>query len=129
MRRETEDLIRTGIAAFNRRDAAGIVASLHPEVELEPLRAVLEGSVYRGHDGARQWLDDMAEDWSDFEVEVEGTRELSDTRVLVEARVRAHARVSGVEVSSPGAWLCDLRDGKVSRIRFFRDVESALEVA
>jgi ketosteroid isomerase-like protein len=36
-------------------------------------------------------------------------------------------RASGVEVAAPGAWLCDFRDGLVSRIRFYRDSETALE--
>jgi ketosteroid isomerase-like protein len=129
MRPEILDLIRSGIAALNRGDLDGMLRPLDPEVELEPLRAVLEGNVYRGHAGLREWLDDMDEDWKDFAIEVIDLRELSDDHVLVEARIRARARASGVEVDALGAWLCDVRDEKVTRVRFYSDAKSAVEAA
>ena len=127
MRQETLDLIRSGIAALNRGDIDGMLRPLHPEVELEPLRAVLEGSVYRGHEGLREWLRDMDEDWEDFAIEVIDLREVGGDHVLVEARIRARARASGVEVAALGAWLCDVRDEKVTRVRFYSDAKSAVE--
>jgi uncharacterized protein len=129
MRQKTLDLIRTGIAALNSGDIDGMLRPLDPEVELEPLRAVLEGSVYRGHAGLREWLEDMDEDWEDFKIEVIDLRELSGDHVLVEARIRARARASGVEVDASGAWLCDVRDEKVTRVRFYTDAESAVAAA
>jgi ketosteroid isomerase-like protein len=129
MRRETEDLIRDGVAAFNTGDIDRMLAPIHPEIEFEPLKAVLEGSVYRGHAGFRQWLLDMAEDWEDFVIDVIEVRDLGGDRILVHARFHARARGSGVELDSPGAWLCEMRDGRIRRLRFYRDVEAALEGA
>jgi ketosteroid isomerase-like protein len=129
MRQETLDLIRTGIAALNRGDIDGMLRPLDPEVELEPLRAVLEGNVYRGHEGLREWLQDMDEDWEAFRIEVVDLRALGEDHVLLEARIRAHARASGIEVSALGAWLCDVRDEKVTRVRFYSDAKSAVEAA
>jgi uncharacterized protein len=129
MRQETLDLIRTGIAALNRGDIDGMLRPLDPNVELEPLRAVLEGSVYRGHEGLRKWLGDMKEDWEDFKIEVIDVRELNDDHALVEARIRARARASGIEIDASGAWLCEVHDEKVTRVRFYTDAESAVEAA
>jgi ketosteroid isomerase-like protein len=129
MSEESRDLITRGVAAFNRRDLDGMLATLHPDVELVPLRAVLEGTVYRGHEGLRRWLDDMADDWRDFGIEVIGVRELDGDRVILEAEVHAHGRASGVALDAPGAWLCEIRDGRVATIRFYGDVEAALEAA
>ena len=39
-------------------------------MRLEPLRAVLDGTVYKGHEGLREWLVDIAEDWEYQSVEV-----------------------------------------------------------
>jgi len=127
MRQETLDLIRGGIEAFNRRDVDGMLAPLRSDVQLEPLRAVLEGNVYRGHQGLRDWVRDMADDWKDFEVRVDDLYEVGEDHVLVEARVHARARGSGVVMDASGAWLCDVRDGKVARVRFYTDRESALK--
>jgi len=123
------DPIREGVAALNRRDVEGMVATLHPEVQLEPLRAVLEGTVYEGHQGLRDWLEDMSEEWEEQSVDLIDLRELDSGEVLVEALLHVRYRGSGVEVDQPGVWLCELRDGLVSRIRFYRDVESAMEAS
>jgi ketosteroid isomerase-like protein len=123
------DLIKAGVAALNRRDTEGMLATLHPDVRLEPLRAVLDGTVYRGHEGLRNWLDDMTEDWEDQSIELREVRALESGQALVDAVLHVRYRTSGVEVDAPGAWLCDFRDGAVSRIRFYRDSDSALEAA
>jgi hypothetical protein len=80
-----------------------------PDVELVPLRAVLDGSIYRGHEGLRRWLNDMSEDWAGFELTLHGVREVRLGCVLVQATIRLRGRSSGVAVDSPGAWLCDMR--------------------
>jgi ketosteroid isomerase-like protein len=129
MRQETLDLISEGVAAFNAGDLEGMLAPIHPEIEFQPVRAVLEGTVYRGHEGFRRWLVDMAEDWSEFRIDVVDIRPLDDDRVLVHARLHARGSASGIELDAPGAWLCDLRDGLIARIRFYRDVETALAAA
>ena len=123
-----EATIREGIAALNRGDADGIASMLDPEVELVPLRAVLDGSVYRGHDGMRRWLADMSEDWAEFELTAEEVRDLGPERVLVQATMRLRGQ-SGVALSSAAAWLCDMRGGKVSRIRFYEHAAAALVAA
>jgi ketosteroid isomerase-like protein len=123
------DLIRQGVAALNRRDAEGMLETLHPDVRLEPLRAVLDGTVYRGHAGLREWLDDMQEDWEYQRVELREVRALESGQALVDAVLHVRYRTSGVEVTAPGAWLCDFRDEAVSRIRFYRDTESAVAAA
>ncbi|MGH2980222.1 MAG: nuclear transport factor 2 family protein [Solirubrobacterales bacterium] len=125
MSAEDVETIRDAIAALNRGDVDGIAAALDPDVELVPLRAVLDGSVYRGHDGMRRWLEDMGEDWTQFELGLEDVRVLDSGRVLVQATMRLRGQ-SGVALSSPAAWLCEMRAGRVSRIRFYADSAAAL---
>jgi ketosteroid isomerase-like protein len=47
----------------------------------------------------------------------------------VRATMRLRGRTSGVALDAPAAWLCDMRDGRVARIRFFADSEAALAAA
>jgi ketosteroid isomerase-like protein len=122
------ETIREAVAALNRRDVEGIAASLDPDVELVPLRAVLDGSTYHGHAGLRRWLEDMREDWTQFELGLDDVRELGPGRVLVQATMRLRGQ-SGVVLNSPAAWLCDMRAGRVSRIRFYADSATALAAA
>ena len=121
--------MRAGLAALNRRDVDGMIATLHPDCEMFPLRAVLDGSVYKGHEGLRKWLADMLEDWDDFRIESIETRTTGPDRLLVLARFHARGRSSGVVVDRPAAWVCRLVDGKVAEVRFYEDAESALAAA
>ena len=120
------ETIRTGLAALNRGDVDGMLATLAPDAEMVPLRAVLDGIVYRGHEGLRRWLADMSEDW-----------------IGVRAHARRGARADGPAVCScwprsasgaaragsrstrrpPGSATCAA--AKVARIRFFADSEAA----
>jgi len=122
------EIIRVGVAALNRGDVDGLAEALDPDVELVPLRAVLDGTVYRGHEGMRRWLADMGEDWTRFELDLQEVRELEGGQVLVRATMRLRGK-SGVALDSPAAWLCELRGGRVSRIQFFADADSALAAA
>jgi ketosteroid isomerase-like protein len=124
-----EETVRAGLAALNRRDVDGMLATLHPDCEMFPLRAVLDGTVYRGHAGLRKWLGDMLEDWDDFRIESIETRDLGEGRLLVLARFHARGRASGVVVDQPAAWVCRLTEGMVAELRFFEDAEAARAAA
>ena len=48
------ETMRAAIEAFNRRDGEGFGAVLANDAEIVPVRATLEGTVYRGPDAAAQ---------------------------------------------------------------------------
>jgi ketosteroid isomerase-like protein len=121
------ELVRRNLEAFNRGDLPRVLEGLDPDVELVPARAVLEGSAYRGHEGFERFVADMAEDWEDFRPESDELRDLGGGRVLVLGRFSARGKASGVEVSTPAVWLCDVRDGKVARVSFYTDEAAALD--
>jgi uncharacterized protein len=128
MPQEDVETIRAGLAAVNRRDVEGMLSTLHPDAEMVPAKAVLEGSVYRGHEGLRRWVDEMAEDWDDFHIDPHEVRGLEEGRVLVLGRFQARGK-SGVTMDQPAAWICELTAGKVARIRFYADADAALAAA
>src|SRR3954453_18812718 len=121
---EGEREIRESFGAFNRRDAERMIAVTHAESEMFPFRAQLEGQPYCGHQGVRDFIRDMYEDWSSFAVKVDEIQELRD-RVLAIGRIEGVSRGSGVEVSGEAGFLFEFRDGLIWRVVSYSDPEEA----
>ncbi|MFN2616252.1 MAG: nuclear transport factor 2 family protein [Thermoleophilaceae bacterium] len=112
---------------FNNRDVDAFLELMHPDVELVPITARLEGTVYRGYAEIRDWLRRFDEDWELFQTHPLEYRDLGD-HVLILGTWDARARTSGVTLDAqPGAWVATLRDGKIARQETFTNREEALE--
>jgi len=123
------EVVRSNLEATNRRDAEGMMACMHPNVEFVPIMAALEGRVYRGNDGVRRWLADMNEHWEYFETCPEEFHDLGG-RVISFGHWRACGRASGVVVDGqPATWLAHIEDGRIIKWRTFTDRAEALEAA
>jgi len=126
---DNTELVRRHLDAVNRRDADGMIAVVTEDFEFVPIMAALEGHVYRGHDGVRQWLEDMDDYWETFKTEPNDYHDLGD-KVLALGCWHARGRASGVEINGqPATWLAWIRDGKIYRWRTFTDREEALTIA
>jgi len=126
---ENVEIVRQGFEAANRRDVEGFLTYLAADFELRSaIIGGAEGSVYRGHDGARRWVADAEESFEEVRFEMVEFRDLGD-RVVALGRVRARGRESGLELDSPSGWLCTVRDGKVVKAEGFLSREAALEAA
>ena len=119
------EIVRRGIDAYNRGDIEALVELADPEVTMVPVRALLEGGEYQGHEGVRKFLADMDEDWENRRIEVDEIRDVEDG-VLVLGTFAAKGR-SGTEVSYPLAWHSRYRDGKLLRLQAYSDRDAALQ--
>jgi uncharacterized protein len=126
MSQENVEIVQRSFIAFARRDTALFFELLDPDVLWIPLMASLEGRVYRGLDGVRQWFEGVLTDWEFFEAYPKDFRDLGD-RVLVFGHWRARGRASGVELERAGTWLYDLKGGKIVREQTYTDRAEALE--
>jgi ketosteroid isomerase-like protein len=125
---ENVDAVRSMFEAFRRGDLPAAFAVVHPDVEVRPsLVGGLEGNVYRGLDGYRQFLDDVDSVWVDFQVEIREIRDLGDT-VVVLGHTWGRGR-EGIAVDDPGGWVFGMRDGKVHRFRSFNTWQETLDAA
>jgi ketosteroid isomerase-like protein len=133
MSQENVEIARRLHVEFNRtfnEGKADLFDHLDPDVEWIPMTSVLEGIHFRGHDGVRQWLEDMKRDWEVFETRPVEFHDLGDDRVLSLGTWRAIGRGSGVELSfEQAAWLGHYRDGKLFRLETFTERERAFEAA
>jgi ketosteroid isomerase-like protein len=133
MSQENVELARTAFEAFNRAFNEGVpdlYDMLDPEIEWIPMTAILEGRTYRGHDGVREWIEDMKREWTSYETMPERFQDLGDDRVLALGTWRARGRGGDVLLDFPHAsWLLQYRKGKIVRVETFTDRTQALEAA
>src|SRR3954468_14904019 len=125
MSQENVEVVRTAYGAFNARDIDGLVRLSAEDCEWQPLRAQLEGIVYRGHEGVRQFVSDMDEDWEAFRLDPLEFHDREE-RVAVTARVSALGQ-SGVEIDSVAGFVFELERGRIRRIISYSDPVAALE--
>jgi ketosteroid isomerase-like protein len=97
-------------------------------VEIDASERVLNPAVYTGIDGARRFRSETAEAWDDFRVEVEELLPAGD-EVVVLVHSTGRGRTSGAAAESRSAWVVGLTDGKVSRMRLYRERADALAAA
>ena len=84
MSQENVDAVEVGMAAVTGGDVAALVELSDPVVEFDSFLARVSGGdgAYRGHEGLRRYVRDLAEAWEWFRPEVSECRDLGD-RVLM----------------------------------------------
>jgi ketosteroid isomerase-like protein len=127
MSRETGELADRVAEWLNQRDLLRLIEIADPEVECYSFFALGEGGgVYRGHDGIRQWLNDVNDAFEVVYANVDDRLVAGDVAVLV-GRIHFRGKGSGVETELPVGWVLKFRQGKLMRFRAFREPEQAVE--
>lgn len=121
-------IVRQLFDAYERKDWDGLVALLHPEVELHEWPEGPDSRVYRGADGIRSSREVWADAWESIEAQ---PYDFIDTgeRVLVPLRTTAKGRGSSVEVAMDNFGVFTIRGSKVAKIEYFTDRDDALRAA
>jgi ketosteroid isomerase-like protein len=116
---EDERSVRGLAEAINRQDVEAAVAVCDPEIEFLSVLAV-SGKAYRGHDGIRQYFEDIASAWQKWKVEVHRVAPRTDGRVVIEMTMHMQGKGSGAALSERTAHIWTLRDSKLLRNRPLR---------
>jgi ketosteroid isomerase-like protein len=126
---ENVEIVRNGIAAWNRRDAQLWLTYASPEIEWVPAGpAAVDSAVYKGYDEVARGLAGVWDTWEVFEFAESEVRDLGDA-VLWLGHVALHGGTSHVELDQEFALHSLLRDGKVIRVQAFLAWRDALEAA
>ena len=126
MSQENVEAMRSAMQAFNRRDGVSFDALLARNAEIVPVRAALEGTVYRGPDAAAQYCAAVEESWENLTWEVEEIRDAGESAVAL-GRIRGKGRDSGVAIDTGAGWVARFRDGLMSAFRTYTDQGEALK--
>lgn len=122
---EAEESARGLADAITRGDPDAAVAVCDPEVEFLSVLAV-SGRAYIGHDGIREYFDDVSSAWTEWRVDVHRVAEASDGRVAIVMTMHMRGKESGAALAQRTGHVWTLRDGKLLRNQPFREPERAL---
>jgi ketosteroid isomerase-like protein len=126
---ENVETLELGYRLLAARDFEGIAPLLDQDFELRPgLAGASEGAVYRGVDGLRRYVSDMAQTWERFQQVPERFIDSGDD-VIALVQVEAKGRGSGIELSQQMAIHWTFRNGRVLRGVGYLDVAAALDAA
>jgi ketosteroid isomerase-like protein len=125
MAQENVKLAYEAIAAIKSQDASRLVELTHPDVEWHSLVVVAGSEGYRGHEGIRRYIEDIADALEFIYADVDDAISAGDLVLLV-GHFHYRGKASGVETKSPGGFVVRFRDDRVVYMRAFRDPERAL---
>ena len=130
---ENVEIVRRAIAA-NRsgppEETLEIVLSLSdPAVEFRSRITAVEGADYQGHEGVRQYHDDLADAFRTWRNDPDEIVEVGPNAVLVDSVFHATGKDSGMEVELRSAIVFVLSEGKLIRCFSYPTRAEALEAA
>jgi ketosteroid isomerase-like protein len=128
MSQENVELSQRAAEAWNRRDVEGTIALADAGIVWRPvLEEVIEGQIYRGHEGMRQYFADLAVQGVESQGTLTDFRDLGD-QVLGLGRLSFRS-ATGVELESEVACIWRWRNGKCVEVRTWLSHTEALDAA
>ena len=126
MSQDNVETVQRGIAAYNQRDMDAVRAVSHADVELDwSASRGLEAGVYRGLDEVVSFYENFLGTFEEVRIEPDRFIESGDSVVVPNvARVRGR---DGVKTVARSAFVFDVRDGLIARIRLYQEIHEALE--
>jgi len=85
-----------------------------------------EATVYRGHEGVREFGREIDSAFAELHAEISEIRDLGD-RLVASGHLRASGIESGARIESPYGAVAEFKNGKVVRYRDYLDPKKALE--
>jgi ketosteroid isomerase-like protein len=128
MSQENVDRFSEALKSWNRRDLAGVLRIMDPEIQFEHRLAAFQEGTYVGLEGVSAFLADFAENFDTWEIDCRDVRDLGDT-VLALGINHATGKGSGVETELPFAVVASFSKGRITHYIDFGDKEEALEAA
>jgi ketosteroid isomerase-like protein len=128
MSEEAVELYRRGIDAFNRRDLDAFLALADPGVIGVSRVLAIEGGSYEGHQGVRDWWEELLGVFPDFMIEILWVRAAGNVTVSA-LRNRAHGEGSAAPLQELVWQVSEWRDGRVVRWQMYETEQDALEAA
>jgi ketosteroid isomerase-like protein len=128
MSEENVEIVRRVYDVWNSGDMEAFILLLDPEVVWRPAIADLGRTEYQGHEGFREWVEEMEATLGHFLVEPDDFAQ-GRTHVVVSCRVVGVGSRSGAQVAQVFSHHWTLRAGRIVRFQSFLKRAEALEAA
>lgn len=113
------EALRAAVAAFNRRDGEAFGAVFAEDAEIVPVRAAVDGTVYRGPDAGAQNCAAVEEIWENLRWESRSSAQAATGCLPWD--LRGQGRYSGVDVDARAGWVARFRKGQVTNFHTYTD--------
>ena len=120
-----DEPVRRFADAINRSDLDAALAICDPEIEFLSMLGI-SGRRYLGHEGIRQYFDDVASAWGEWRVEVHRVAAAPEGRVAIVMTMHVRGKESGAVLSERTEHVWTLRDGRLLRNQPYREAGAAL---
>jgi ketosteroid isomerase-like protein len=123
------EIVSEALDAFNRADRSRLDAMVHPDFEVASPLSDIRGRPYTGVDGAREWGNDVVENFASFVISAGPLEEVAPGRVLAIGSARVRGRASGLDYEQEVGLLVEVRDHRICRLQVCFDPEEAKRLA
>ena len=103
-----------------------VAAHYNPDCEYHPVE---EEEPVRGHEGMVGWIQRWFEAWDEMDEVLNEILEPQNDVVITTVTIRGRGAASDVHVAQRFFHVCDMRNGKVLRMREYLERDQALEAA
>jgi ketosteroid isomerase-like protein len=125
IREQNQELVRSAFEAFDASDVAGLIATLHPDVECHVAQPMMNAGTWHGIDGYLEMTSAWFEAWEGLRYEVVELEAPDDRHILAKLRQIATGAGSGVPVEMDVVFLFEVEEGLARRFHVYPDRESA----
>ena len=123
------EIVRNSFDAIGRGDLDALLELYDSDIRFEPLTGTrVETGGYRGHEGVRQYFEEVDEVWDEVRP-VAGEITTIGDEVVVFGHCSIRGKASAIETDSPCSWVVTVREGKITRHRVYQTNSEALEAA
>ena len=130
MPEEKEELVRLHFALFNSRNLDALIGLFAEDAVVETDRRFPEGGVFEGRAALRRLYEGFHEGWEGGSIgEITRMTEAPGDVVLVDFLWRGTGDASRIETRNEISGLWSIRDGRITRVRYFFERDEALEAA
>jgi ketosteroid isomerase-like protein len=119
--------VRRFADAIDRSDVDDALVVCDPDIEFLSVLGIT-GRRYIGHQGIRQYFDDVSSAWQRWGIEVHRVAAGEDRRVAIEMTMHVRGRESGAALSEFAGHVWTIRNGKLARNELYREPGQALGV-
>jgi ketosteroid isomerase-like protein len=128
MSQENVEIVLRLAEANERRDWDTVFTTYAPDIEWEDCSGMWgDWGVARGHEGLRHAWRRWFEIFGDVNWQLDGDPLDGGDDVVADYRVHGRGRESGVEVDQRFTLIWSVRDGRIARVRAYRERGEALE--